>query len=72
MGKKKEILLKQVETTHRSINLNRYIDELLDLVASHMKISENELIRNILTKNLEKMARKIAKQGGDKDDDEAF
>ena len=70
MGKKKEVLLKQVETTHRSVILNRYIDELLDLVAEHMKISENELIRNILTKNLERMARKIAKKGGDDDDDE--
>ncbi|MEM0061461.1 MAG: hypothetical protein QW726_05990 [Fervidicoccaceae archaeon] len=69
MGRKKETIIKQIETTHRTVNLNRYIDELLKFVASHMKISENELIRNILTKNLEKMARKIAKQGGDDDDD---
>lgn len=69
MGRKKETIIKQIETTHRTVNLNRYIDELLKFVASYMKISENELIRNILTKNLEKMARKIAKQGGDDDDD---
>ncbi|MEM4066933.1 MAG: hypothetical protein QXV17_08750 [Candidatus Micrarchaeaceae archaeon] len=70
MGKKKEVLLKQVETTHRSVILNRYIDELLDLVAEHMKISENELIRNILSKNLERMARKINKQANDNNNDD--
>lgn len=74
MGIRKEKKLKQLDLTHRTVNLNVYIDELLEIVAERMMMTENELIRYILTKELEKMVRKIKKkekeekENGEKED----
>ncbi|MEM1684334.1 MAG: hypothetical protein QXD60_01075 [Nanopusillaceae archaeon] len=72
MGITKEKKMKQLDLTHRTVNLNKYIDELLDIVSEHMMMTESELIRYILTKELEKMVRKIKKneKGKEKKDGE--
>ncbi|MEM4066929.1 MAG: hypothetical protein QXV17_08730 [Candidatus Micrarchaeaceae archaeon] len=50
-----------VKLTRRTVNLNEHIDNMLKQVAPHMFMTENELIRYILTKELEKMVSKINK-----------
>lgn len=62
MGMKKEKQIKQLNTMHRTINLNEYIYELLEEVSKEMGMTKSELIRYILTKELEKMVKKIRKK----------
>jgi len=62
MGMTKEKQLKQLKTMHRTINLNEYIYELLEEVSKEMGMTKSELIRYILTKELEKMAKKIRRK----------
>jgi len=62
MGMKKEKQMKQLSTIHRTINLNEYIHELLEEVSKEMGMTKSELIRFILTRELEKMAKKIRRK----------